>query len=1081
MSIRTACLFFVLLMLPSTAFAQHEGYYRFPTIAGELLVFSSEGDLWRTHLEGGAAQRLTTHPGEETYPVLSPDGQSIAFSGNYEGTAELYVMPSAGGRPKRLTWDGHGGTRPVSWTADGQVIYRTMRHSGVPNYRLAQVDPESMDRQMIPLSQAADGFYAEDGTLWFVRLPRQGSNSRWYKGGTVQNIWRYGSGDTEAIAMTSDWPGTSKQPRMALGRIYFLSDRGGRGMNVWSMRGDGTDARPHTDYMDWDIQEHTVSGTNLVFRVGADLYRMDLTSDRTEKIPVTLISDFDQQRETWETSPMDYLSSWNVSPDGEKVVLVARGEVYVAPVGKGGRRVFVSRDSGVRYRTARFSSDGTHLLAISDKSGELEWWELSVDGLSVPQQITKGSAMLRLDGQPSPDGKWLAHTDYERNVWLVNLETGQSTRIGNPSPLWSGRGPSVVWSPDSRFIVYETAVANRMASIHIYDVAEETTALMTSDRYEDYSPAFSEDGDWLYFLSDRTLTSSVFSPWGARAPQPHFEKQTKIYAVPLRDSASFPFTRKNELTQGSDSSSTEPASAARLDLGDRIREIPVERGELNGLTVNKTRLFYLSSDNERSLMALDLKPDAEPVKMVEGVSGYELSGDGSKLLVRKGSTLAVIASSAGVGAKLDDGKVDLDGWQVPINPEQEWREIFVDAWRLHRDYFWDPNMLGVDWSGVRAQYEPLVSRVASRQELTDIQGMMVSHLSLLHSSAGGGDTRRGSDNVLPASLGARMERVADGFRVAHVFRTDPDLPGERSPLARLDVAVSEGAVIEAVDGVSTAGQPDIGVLLRGKAGQAVRLGVRDTGGTRRDVIVEPVSLSEESDLRYDEWEYTRRLETEASGDGQIGYVHLRAMGSGNIAEWTREYYPVFDRPGLIIDVRHNNGGNIDSWILGELQRKAWMYFKGRSGDPFWNMHFAFRGHIVVLVDERTASDGEAFADGFRRLDLGDIIGTRTWGGEVWLSSSNRQVDGGVARASEGGVYGPDGDWLIEGWGVVPDETVDNRPHEAFLGKDAQLEAAVRHLQALIEADPRTMPEPPPYPVVVPGDGFPTPYRRTGGR
>jgi tricorn protease len=269
----------------------------------------------------------------------------------------------------------------------------------------------------------------------------------------------------------------------------------------------------------------------------------------------------------------------------------------------------------------------------------------------------------------------------------------------------------------------------------------------------------------------------------------------------------------------------------------------------------------------------------------------------------------------------------------------------------------------------------------------------------------------------------------------------------------------------------------MGALLRGQAGQPVRLRVRDANKTERDVIATAVSMGEDFDLRYDEWEYTRRLQTEELGAGEIGYVHLRAMGTGNISEWSEGYFPVFNRKGLIIDVRHNNGGNIDAWILGQLMREAWSYFKSRTGEPFWNQHYAFRGHLVVLVDERTASDGEAFADGFRRLGLGDAIGMRTWGGEVWLSGSNRQVDGGVVRASEGGVYGEEGEWLIEGWGFVPDVEVDNLPVETFRGRDAQLEAAVAHLQRLIEQDPRPMPEPPEFPELVPGYGFPTPFKR----
>ncbi|NNE69313.1 MAG: protease [Rhodothermales bacterium] len=1063
-------LLLIAILTAIPAMAQRTGYYRFPALHGTTLVFSAEGDLWRTDLSGGDAVRLTTHPGQERYPVMSPDGSQVAFYGAYEGEDELYVMPVAGGAPTRLTWDG-GGSRPVSWSEDAGVVYMTPRYSTLPDFRLATINPETWDRSRVPLNQAADGVYAEDGTLWFVRMPRQASNSRWYKGGTAQTLWKWHPDDAEAELVVTDWPGTTKLPRPHGDRVYFLSDRGGKGMNVWSMHMDGSDFQRHTDHMDWDIQEHTLHGDNLVYRLGGDLYHLDLSTGQEARIPISLVSDFDQRRETWEQEPMQHLSSWSVSPDGKRVALAARGEVFVAPAGEEGRLVHVSRDSGVRFRSARFAPDGTHLLGISDASGELEWWRLPVDGIGVPSQISSGMAHLKQDGVPSPDGKWLVHPDYDRNLWLLNLEKGTSRRIGEPSPIWTGQGPSPAWSSDSRYVAFENALVNRMATLYVHDVAENRTTEVTTHRYEDYAPAFGKKGDWLYFLSDRTLTSSVGSPWGARAPAPHFENQTRIYAIPIKEGARWAFRVPTETDVKPDS--TERPTT--FSLTESVHEAPVPRGNYAALSSNDKRLFYLSQDSGWNLVAVDLEPEAKPVVLVEGVSGYDLSADGSSILVRRGSTLAVIPASSGAKADLDKGKVDLSSWKIPVDPPAEWQQMFVDAWRLHRDYFWDPNMHGVNWEAVRAQYEPLVERVTSREELTDIQAQMISHLSLMHSNARSGEVREGNDDIQPASLGGMYERVESGFRVTHVYRTDPDLPGERAPLARLDVGVGPGAVITMVDGESTAGAPDLGVFLRGKAGQPVRLRVME-GDSTRDVIVEAVSIGEERDLRYDDWEYTRRLQTEEDGDGQIGYVHLRAMGSSNIAEWTRDFYPVFNRAGLILDFRHNNGGNIDSWILQDLVRRPWMYFQGRSGGPFWNMHYAFHGHMVMLVDERSASDGEAVADGFRRLGLGTVIGTRTWGGEIWLSGSNRQVDSGVVRASEAGVYGAEGEWLLEGWGLEPDIVVDNLPRATFDGRDAQLEAAIAHLQELIRTDPRGMPPPPPYPIVVPGEGFPTPWR-----
>jgi tricorn protease len=390
----------------------------------------------------------------------------------------------------------------------------------------------------------------------------------------------------------------------------------------------------------------------------------------------------------------------------------------------------------------------------------------------------------------------------------------------------------------------------------------------------------------------------------------------------------------------------------------------------------------------------------------------------------------------------------------------------LDAWRLHRDYFYDRHMNGIDWRAMREKYLPLVDRVRDRDELSDLIAQMVSELSALHTFVFGGDVRRGPDQVQIGALGARLERDASrgGYVIKHIYTSDPDRPDKRAPLARPGVGVSDGDVIQSVNGRDVLGVPDLGELLRNDAGKQVLLGVR-SGAVKepRDVIVKPISTQEESDLRYHEWEYTRRMRVEEAGAGQMGYVHLRAMGANDINQWAEQFYPVHDRQGLIIDVRHNGGGNIDSWILGKLLRKAWFYWQPRVGKPYWNMQYAFRGHMVVLCDERTGSDGEAFAEGFRRLGLGKLVGTRTWGGEIWLTSSNVLADRGIATAAEFGVYGPDGKWLIEGHGVDPDIVVDNLPNATFNGKDAQLEAAVSYLKGMIKAQPNGVPPAPAYP------------------
>jgi tricorn protease len=510
--------------------------------------------------------------------------------------------------------------------------------------------------------------------------------------------------------------------------------------------------------------------------------------------------------------------------------------------------------------------------------------------------------------------------------------------------------------------------------------------------------------------------------------------------------------------------------AVRIDvagLPERIRRVPVPAGNYRSLAANGEGLFWIAegsgADTTSSAMGVrytNEKP--QPVVIADGVRSIELSSNGRKLLLRRGNAFHVIDARVARVTDLADSRVDLSGWSFSIDVRADWRQLFVDAWRMERDYFYDRGLHGLDYRASLAKYLPLVDRITTREELSDLIGWLVGDLSALHTSVGGGDTRRGADNVGIASLGARLDRdlAAGGYRIARIYQHDPDYPETRAPLADPDLDVRAGDVITAVNGVSLLEVPDIGVPLRNQAGRQVLLTVK-RGANSRDIVVVPIG--NEANLRYTDWEVSRRNAVETAGQGKLGYVHLRAMGPSDIDQWFREYYPVFDRQGLIIDARQNRGGNIDPWVLNTLMRKAWMYWKSRAGEPYWNMQYAFRGHMVVLVDQETASDGEAFADGFRRLGLGDVIGARTWGGEIWLSGVNVLTDGGVARAPMNGVYGPEGKWLIEQHGVVPDIEVDNLPHATFRGKDAQLEAAIAHLEKKIAADPRPVPPAPPFP------------------
>lgn len=1085
----------------------HRGYYTAPAIHGDTVIFTSEGDLWTVGVRGGEAHRLTSDPGLETDARISPDGSTVAFSGDSEGPTEVYTMPIQGGLPQRRTWDGDA--QPVGWTPDGRIMVSTARYSTLPGTEIVLINNNG-DRQIVPLAQAAEGVFTPDGkTLFFTRWYSQPSHTKRYKGGTAVHIWRYddtGGGSGEAVPLTADYTGTSKDPMYWNGHVYFISDRDGV-MNIYSMDPDGHNVKELSHQHIFDIESASLDDGRIVYSCAGDLWLLDLASGREQVIPVTLESDFDQMQVHWVKKPLDYLTAVHISPDGSRIVFTARGAVFSIPA-KTGRIIQVANESGVRYREGRFMPDGKSIVALSTSTGETEFWNFPGNGIGAPTELTSGDHVLRTAGVPSPDGQWLANTDKDQQLWLYNFKTKENKRI---AVSMNGDFEDLTWSPDSHWLAYVETADNQFDQIKLLDVSSGEIHAITSDRYNSENPTWGSDGKWFYFLSDRNLQTTVQAPWGPRQPDPHFDHAMKVYELALQPGLRSPFLPADELHPDTTPVSTEPkpneskpgagastedktGSAATptgakkpeakktvevkidfTDLDARLQEVPVPAGNYSSLQAAEKRLCWLNaSDGTPRVLALqclaiDNKGD-KPDTVLSGVRSYEISLDRKKMLVRQKDEFFVFDATV-KGAGLHDpetlakARVDLSHWTWSTTPRSEFRGIFLDAWRMERDYFYDKNMQGVDWVAMRQRYLPLVDRVADRDELNDVIAQMVSELSALHTFVGGGDERKPADDVGLASLGARLRRdeKAGGFVVEHIYQHDPDLPSEAPPLARPQSLVHEGEVITSVDGQSALSVPDLRVLLRGKAGQQVLLQVKSAKGDTREVLVTPISARQDAQMRYAEWEYTRRLEVDRASDDHIGYVHLRAMGPQDIDQWARDYYPVFDRQGLIIDVRHNNGGNIDSWLLADLIRKAWFYWQPRVGNPMWNMQYAFRGHIVVLCDQHTASDGEAFTEGFKRLGLGKVIGMRTWGGEIWLSFDNTQLDNGIATAAEMGVYGPEGKWLIEGHGVDPDIVVDDLPHATYTGEDAQLQAAIKLLKQEIKADPRPVPPHPPYP------------------
>ncbi len=697
---------FAVLVSAQSLFAgdSQQGYYRQPAIHGETIVFVAEGDLWKVSADGGTASRLTTHHGAESTPVISGDGATLAFTAQYEGPTELYTMPLNGGLPTRRTYDG-ARNAVVGFTPGGDLVYATRLYSTLPDTQLVTIDLDSGARTRIPLSQAAEAAFNDDESmLFFTRLSKQGSHTKRYKGGTAQNIWKFALGrDSEAVPLTPDYPGTSRYPMYWHGRVYFATDRDGH-MNLWSMDEQGADSQQLTNHAGWDVQSPSLGQGRIVYQLGADLHLFDIEKRQDRLLSISIDSDFDQTREKWVEKPMDYLSAGHISPDGDRVALIARGEAFVVPH-RQGRLVHVTRAPDVRYRDARFMPDGESLLAISDESGELEFWTLPANGVGDREQLTNDGKVLRWEGVPSPDGTWIAHHDKNWELHLYNVLDKTQTKIDESS---FDRFRDLAWSSDSRWLAYVGSAGNENLQIKLYNIESQVVTPLTTDRYSSYSPTWSSDGNWIYILSDRHLRSLVGSPWGTHQPEPFFDRKTKIYQIALTAGLRSPFAPDDELFQEEkegekekeeereaasgeeaekDKEATDQVEPIEIELENiqsRLYDVPVAPGNYGSLMVTEDRLLFAAVDDlherKRHLKAMKITNDEPKVEsLVEDIQGVELSADRKKLLVRKASKLYIIDADASAPAKLEKKDVNLAGWKFPLTPREEWRQMFVDA------------------------------------------------------------------------------------------------------------------------------------------------------------------------------------------------------------------------------------------------------------------------------------------------------------------------------------------------------------------------------------------------------------------
>nr|MBS0963559.1 PDZ domain-containing protein [Acetobacter persici] len=1088
-----SCSSWVCLTLPLQAVAA-TGYAREPSIAGQTVLFNAEQSIWSAPLAGGKAQRLTSPPHAphdiDPHPILSPDGTQIAFLANFDGPSEIYTMPTTGGVPRRVTYK-NGRIRLIGWDRNAGILFSFPAVTGPYYfYNVASVHPENGKKTLYPLANANDAALSDDGRwIYFTRfgLAMTRDNMRAYRGGGMSQLWRFDlKGGKEAERIGSHEVNLNR-PMPWHDRLIVLSDENER-YNLWSLATDGSDAKQLTHFTDYSVLEASISGDHIIFRKGADLYQYDLTTNQVKPVPLDLVSDNTPSTPYWLAKPAKFLTDTDLSAKGDAVVFTMRGHAVVAAPSPR-RQVIIATPDTVRLRHARLSPDGKSVIAFSDVKGESSIWRFSADGSGAGEQLNEAVAAEPVDLSVSPDGKKVAHTDLAGRLWLLDIPTKKDRIIDTATTDGTSSFDSLSWSADGKTLAFvRTRGSNLRRQIAFFDTSSSRLEWVTDGRYESFTPVFSPDGKWLWFLSDRNFSLGNNSPWGDRNLGPAFPHRTGIYALALQKKTHFPFQPATELDDPEDhkdddkkkddkskSEPKKPLPAVEWDgLATRLYKVPVAAADYRGLGATEEFLYTLETSEETGpLKSIHIDNNEHKTEIfAPKASDFQVTADGKKILVitsdpkKDAPDLFIAPTTAKKPDDLTGKTIDISETRLRIDPVQEWNEEFLDAWRIHRDHYYDHALQGVDWPGIRKHFEPLLARAGDRSDLDDVLAQMVAEIGAMHSQIIPAKSTEKPATSLVASLGAHLVREKNGFRIDHIYQGDKDLPDQQSPLAAPGVDAQNGDIISAVNGQSTVNAPDLSVLLADQANKQVLLTL-SRNGKEHKVIVKAVSASDERDLRTRDWEINRAEAVEKASKGAIGYLHLGGMTGEDMESFTREFYANIDKKGLVIDVRGNNGGNIDSWVLTQLMRRPWMFWARYGNAPSVNFQQAFQGPIAVVTDERTYSDGEAFAQGIEALHIAPVIGERTAGAGVWLSDGTRLMDMGSARTAENPYFDMQGRWLVENKGVKPDIEVENMPVATFNGQDQQLDAALDYLQKQMATHPLPALKPEPFEHPVP--------------
>jgi tricorn protease len=1063
---------------------------RFPDIHDNRIVFTYGGDLWLVNAAGGDATRLTTHRGIELFAKFSPDGKSIAFTGQYDGDEQVYVMPASGGEPKQLTFYPARGPLPPRWGYDNQVygwsddgqyvIYRSMRDARTLGLtRLFRVPVKGGPSEALPMPVSGAASYSPGGNqIVYSPQARDFRTEKRYSGGQANKLYIFDV-ETHAAKLISEGPRASRDPMWIGKEIFYNSDRDGH-FNLYAYDTSSGKTRQVTRNTVWDVRwPSSDRSQRIVFELDGELQILDVKTGKSAPIAVRVPDDGVNRRPSF-VSAADLIEQVELSPKGERVLFAARGDIFSAPVEKGPTRN-LTHSPGAHDKWPSWSPDGANVAFLSDASGEEELYVVAQDGSSPAEKITSGGHACRYDPKWSPDNQRIAFSDKDGGLWLASLKDHSTQEIAHSA---EGEIRDYQWSPGSGYLAFSINGKNNFSALYIWSVNDAKLHQVTSGMFNEQSPAWHPGGDYLYFLANHE-----FQP---QLSQIEFDfatnRSTGIFVMALRKDVKNPFPpESDEVTikdapkdadkdkdKDKDKKPAEPKDA-NIDfdgLAQRVARVPLSAENYFGLTATADALIYGVSPEFYYGRSSDIKPtlriftfkDRKETRLVEDIGGFVLSRDGSKLLVRQGPSWNVYdASASGAASKKT---VSTAGLMLEKDPVAEWNDIFNEVWRRYRDFFYAPNMHGYDWEALQQRYSQLLPYVAHRTDLNYVISEMISELTVQHAYIDGGDI------PLPprphAGLpGARFDVDASSgrYRIASIFRGQNEEDVYRSPLTEIGVDAKAGDYVLSINGEDVTTKDDIYKFLRhaGDAPVVLMLNSSPSLTGARRVTYKPVRS--ETDLLYLDWVEQNRRRVDELSHGRIGYIHLPDMGEDGIREFVKWYFPQLRKEALLIDDRANGGGNISRMVIQRLTRTMLGVGYSRTlATPQPYPDSVFIGPKAVLLDYNSASDGDIFPWMFRNAKLGLLIGERSWGGVVGITSHGQLIDGGSVNVPEFASATAEGQWAIEGHGVDPDIVVENDPKSVLEGHDPQLERGVAELLKALEKSNPKLPDHAPFPV-----------------